>query len=41
MDGERFKRIVIALRVALRQVAEIKKQYPGAAALLDTGLGRD
>ncbi len=41
MDGERFKRIVIALRVVLRQLHEIRKQYPGTAALLDSSLGRD
>jgi hypothetical protein len=38
VDAEKFNRIVIALRVVLRQIEEIKKRHPRAARVLDTGL---
>ncbi len=35
MNAERFIRTVIALRVALRRVAELRRRFPAAAAVLD------
>ncbi len=40
MDADRFNRTVIALRVILRHIEELKKRHPGAAAVLENGLGR-
>ena len=34
MDAERFSRILIALKVVRRQIAEIVRRHPEAARLL-------
>jgi hypothetical protein len=35
VSAEKFNRTVIALRVALRRVEELRKRFPAAAAVLD------
>jgi len=40
VDANRFKRIVIALKVVLREIDEIRRRNPQAAHLLDNGLPR-
>jgi hypothetical protein len=40
VDADRFNRIVIALRVVLRQLEELKRRYPQAARALDKGIAR-